>query len=296
VPVVSVGNLTLGGTGKTPCVESVVRFYRNRGRCVAILSRGYGTEKGANDEAVLLEENLPDVPHLQGHDRVLLAATAVKELQSEVLVLDDGFQHRRLARDLDVVVVDATRPLVDEFLFPRGLLREPVSELRRAGAIVLTRCDQAGAESVDRQRAWLARKVPDVPVATSLHAPVELIGVGGSTMPVEELHGRPVGAFCGIGHPDAFRRTLADHGAKVLSFRTFPDHYPYGRVDVDELARWAGTLTTDSLVVTTQKDFVKLRIGELGGRPLWALRVGLRFLDGEDRFQASLEAVLGTHA
>src|SRR5262249_3767146 len=104
VPVVRVGNLTLGGTGKTPCVRYVARFYRQRDLRVAILSRGYGSTQGRNDEALVLEENLPDVPHLQGADRAALAATAVEELESEVLVLDDGFQHRRLARNLDLVL------------------------------------------------------------------------------------------------------------------------------------------------------------------------------------------------
>src|SRR5262245_1460980 len=142
VPVVSVGNLTLGGTGKTPCVEYICRYYRSLDLRVAVLSRGYGAEHGPNDEALVLEENLPDVPHLQGADRVALARTAVEELESEVLVLDDGLQHRRLARDLDVVLVDATAPWGHGFLFPRGLLREAAGGLRRAGVVVLTRCDQ----------------------------------------------------------------------------------------------------------------------------------------------------------
>src|SRR5262245_12493692 len=137
VPVVSVGNLTVGGTGKTPCVEFVARWFRERDRRVAILSRGYGSTGGANDEAMVLEENLPDVPHLQGADRVALAAAAVEELESEVLVLDDGFQHRRLARDLDLVLVDATNPWGHGAVLPRGLLREPASGLRRAGAVLL---------------------------------------------------------------------------------------------------------------------------------------------------------------
>src|SRR5262249_5942270 len=142
VPVVSVGNLTVGGTGKTPCVEYVARFYRQLDRRAAILSRGYGSAGGHNDEALLLEENLPDVPHLQGADRVALAAAAVEELESEVLILDDGFQHRRLVRDLDVVLVDASNPWGYGYLLPRGLLREPKSSLRRASVVLLTRCDQ----------------------------------------------------------------------------------------------------------------------------------------------------------
>src|SRR5262249_20780095 len=143
VPVISVGNLTLGGTGKTPCVEYVARFCRGAGKRVAIRGRGYGSDHGRNDEALVLEENLPDVPHLQGADRVALAAIAVEELESEVLVLDDGFQHRRLARDLDIVLVDVTDPWGGGFLLPRGLLREAPAGLRRASVVVLTRSDQA---------------------------------------------------------------------------------------------------------------------------------------------------------
>ncbi len=141
VPVVSVGNLTLGGTGKTPMVEWVARWYRARGVRVAILSRGYGDSSGMNDEGRVLEENLPDVPHLQAPDRVDLASRAVEELESELLVLDDGFQHRRLARDLDIVLLDALDPFGLGRIFPRGLLREPIGSLRRAGVVVLSRAD-----------------------------------------------------------------------------------------------------------------------------------------------------------
>ncbi len=144
VPVVSVGNLSVGGTGKTPFVEHVAGFYRRRDVRVAVLSRGYGAEHGPNDEALVLEENLPDVPHLQGADRAALARSAIEELESELLVLDDGFQHRRLCRDLDVVLIDATAPWGHGRLLPRGLLREPKTGLRRAHLVALTRCDQAG--------------------------------------------------------------------------------------------------------------------------------------------------------
>ena len=282
VPVVSVGNLSLGGTGKTPCVEYVAGFYRTLDLRVAILSRGYGATAGPNDEAMVLEENLPDVPHLQGPDRALLAATAVEELESDILVLDDGFQHRRLYRDLDIVLIDATRPPAADHLFPRGTLREPAGGLRRAGAIVLTRCDQAGPDAVTALRHWLGRRFPTQPVAATIHAPVG---------PTDGFRGKPVGAFCGLGHPGAFRRTLADLGAEVVAFRAFPDHHPYTRADVDDLQRWAAQLPADAVVATTQKDWVKLRLADLGGRPLAAVRVGLRFLAGEDRFQQSLRAV-----
>jgi tetraacyldisaccharide 4'-kinase len=290
VPVVSVGNLTLGGTGKTPCVEYVARFYRDLGVRVAILSRGYGGAAGRNDEAMVLEENLPDVPHLQGADRVGLANTAAEELEAELLVLDDGFQHRRLHRDLDVVLIDVTRPPTRDYLFPRGTLREPASGLKRAGAFVLTRCDQVGAGEVDAIRGWLARRFPGKPVAATEHRPADLIG-GDEPEAVETLRGRAVAGFCGIGNPAAFRRTIESLGATVADFRTFPDHHGYTRADVDDLTRWADTLPPDTLVLTTQKDWVKLRVGSLGGRPLRAVRIGLAFRDGQEAFDAALRRI-----
>ena len=292
VPVVSIGNLTLGGTGKTPCVEYVARFYRDLGYQTAILSRGYGSTGAMNDEAMVLEENLLEVPHLQGRDRVELAMTAVQELESEVLVLDDGFQHRRLARDLDIVLLDATRSVQDEYLFPRGLLREPISELRRASVIMLTRCDQVEADSVARQQAFIESRFPGKPIVQAVHAPIELLGTDGVTASLEDVADRPVAAFCGIGNPEAFRRTVTDLGGKIIAFRTFPDHHPYTRDDVDELQRWAAQLPPDGLVLTTQKDFVKLRTLELGERPLWAVRVGLKLLTGEAAFQERLRSVI----
>ncbi|QEG29674.1 Tetraacyldisaccharide 4'-kinase [Gemmata obscuriglobus] len=292
VPVVSVGNLTLGGTGKTPCVEWVARFFRERGVQVTILSRGYGSSTGRNDEALVLEENLPDVPHLQGADRVALAATAVEELEAELLVLDDGFQHRRLHRDLDLVLIDATRPPECDFVFPRGTLREPASGVRRAGAVLLTRCDQVPAAELDRLRDWLGRRVPNVPVASTEHRPIDLVGGDGDTEPLELLRGQTVGAFCGIGNPGAFRHTLESLGATVAEFRTFPDHHAYTAEDVRALTHWATTLPDGAIIATTQKDWVKLRVPELGGQRLRAVRIGLHFRDGEGAVSDVLERVL----
>lgn len=291
VPVVSVGNLTLGGTGKTPCVEYVARFYRQLELQVAILSRGYGADAGRNDEAMLLEENLPDVPHLQGRDRVELAATAVDELESELLVLDDGFQHRRLHRDLDIVLVDATSPPHRDSLFPRGTLREPAGSLKRAGAIALTRCDQVPAAAASELESWVKARFPTAPLAATEHRPLDLLG-GDAPEPVERLRSASVAAFCGIGNPAAFRRTLESLGAAVIDFRSFPDHHPYSRSDVDDLRAWASRLPSAAVVATTQKDWVKLRIGELAGRPLRAVRIGLAFRCGQDGFDAALRNVL----
>jgi tetraacyldisaccharide 4'-kinase len=290
VPVVSVGNLTAGGTGKTPCVEHVARYYRRRDLRVAILSRGYGGAGGRNDEARVLEENLPDVPHLQGADRVALAATAVEELDSEVLVLDDAFQHRSLARDLDLVLVDATDPWGHGHLLPRGLLRDSPRRLRRAGVVVLTRCDQVPAAALADLRTTVARLAPGVPVAETTHRPVDLLN--GNTAPLDRLRGRPVAAFCGVGNPEAFRRTLLGLGARVGAFRTFRDHHAYTRADVDDLTAWARRQAPAWVVVTTQKDLVKLRLTRLGPCEVWALRVRLHVEAGQEMFDRQLGAVL----
>lgn len=293
VPVVCVGNLTLGGTGKTVAAEYVAAFYRELARQVVLVSRGYGGDGGPNDEAMVLEENLPEVPHLQGADRVAVANAAVEELEADVIVLDDGFQHRRLGRDLDVVLLDATRPVTREYLFPRGLLREPVGGLKRAGFVLFTRCDQAEPEALAEQRRWLAERFPELKHATTAHAAVELLGTDGSEE-VGGLKGQSVAVFSGIGHPPAFVRTVEQLGATVAASREFPDHHPYTREDVDDLTRWAVGLPAEvTTVLTTQKDWVKLRVGELGGRRLRAVRVGLRFVDGEGLFRETLRGVLG---
>lgn len=292
VPVVSVGNLTLGGTGKTPMVEFIARFYRQSEVVVAILSRGYGSDQGRNDEALVLEENLPDVPHLQGPDRAGLAATAVEELESELLILDDGFQHRQLARDLDVVLLDATDPWGGGHLLPRGLMREPPSSLRRADVIVLTRCDQVEPQALESLRQRIARLAPGKPVAEAIHRPEGLHNASGHSAALELLQQRPVAGFCGIGNPEAFRRTLTDLGSRLVSFHTYPDHHPYSRQDVDALRDHARQLPADAVVVTTQKDLVKLRIDDLAGRPLWALRIGLAFRRGQVELEQRLERLL----
>ncbi len=281
VPVVSVGNLTLGGTGKTPMVQWLARWYRDRDVRVCLLSRGYGRSDAVNDEALVLEENLPDVPHLQDRDRVRLAGIAVEELEAELLILDDGFQHRRLARDLDVVLLDALEPFGLGRLFPRGLLREPVASLARAGAVVVSRADLVAADALDAIRAEVRRHAPDVPILEARHAPRDLVDGDGESSSLEGLADRRVAAFCGIGNPEGFRRTLRGLGCDVADLRAFPDHHPYSAEDVADLTRWAAA-TGAELVLTTQKDLVKLRVSNLGGAPLRALRIGLE-ISGDAR-------------
>lgn len=297
MPVVCVGNLTLGGTGKTPMVEWIARRLREREIRVAIVSRGYGVEAGArNDEAIELEEKLPDVPHLQNVDRVEGARTAIEEFESQAILLDDGFQHRRLKRDLDVVLIDALEPFGYGHVFPRGLLREPLSGLRRAGVVVLSRADLV--DEAERSRICdVVRRHNDAAIWCEVrHAPRTLLSSSGSNAAsvetsLESLRSRRVVGFCGIGNPEGFRRTLVGLGCDIVGFREFPDHHAYERTDVDALAK-AALDSSAELLVCTHKDLVKLRIDSLAGRPLKAVVVGVEFLVGEAELVAELEAVV----
>ena len=172
IPVISVGNITTGGTGKTPVVQWLASRLREMDRRVAIVSRGYGAEAGAqNDEAMELELSLPDVPHLQNPDRIEAARTAIEELESQSIVLDDGFQHRRLGRDLDIVLLDALEPFGYGHLLPRGLLREPLSNLERADWIGLSRADQVDEETRSAIQQESQRRAPNCGWFEVIHRP-----------------------------------------------------------------------------------------------------------------------------
>jgi tetraacyldisaccharide 4'-kinase len=297
VPVVCVGNLTLGGTGKTPMVEWIARRLRQREVRVAIVSRGYGVEAGArNDEAIELEEKLPDVPHLQDVDRVEGARTAIEEFESQAILLDDGFQHRRLKRDLDIVLIDALEPFGYDHVFPRGLLREPLTGLKRAGVVVLSRADLVDEAERTRIRDVVRRYNAAAIWCEVRHAPRTLLSSTGPNAPSVEtplasLRGRRIVGFCGIGNPEGFRRTLIGLGCELVDFREFPDHHAFERADVDALAKSALDSNAE-LLICTHKDLVKLRIDSLAGRPLQAVVIGVEFLSGEEELVAKLEEVV----
>jgi tetraacyldisaccharide 4'-kinase len=292
VPVVSVGNLTLGGTGKTPMVEWVARWFRKHGVRVTIVSRGYGAEAGAlNDEAMELEQRLPDVPHVQDPDRVAAAEMAIEEFDCQVIVLDDAFQHRRIGRDLDLVMLDALEPFGYGRIFPAGRLREPVAGLRRAQVVALSRADMVDPAERERIRREVARHAPDAAWAEVVHAPRALVDHQGRKEPLDSLAGKPVAAFCGLGNPDGFRRTLEKSGYQVIAFREYADHYRYTRTDVESLAAWADAQSIHA-VVCAHKDLVKLGVDRLGSRPVRAVTIALEFLSGQQELEARLGPLL----
>ena len=298
VPVISVGNLTLGGTGKTPMVKWIARHLRKtshlrkKGWRVALLSRGYGAEEGSkNDEALELEQALPDVPHLQSPNRVAIAQTAIEELESQVLVLDDGFQHRRLARDLDIVLLDATQPFGYDHVFPRGTLREPVESLARADVVCLSRADLIEADQRAAIESRVEQLAPQALWCEATHAPSQLLNSDGETRPLEQLSGESVMGFCGIGNPAAFRHTLESAGAEVVAWHAFADHHSYTADDVAMLCQEAEKSGATQMVCT-HKDLVKIRTPQLAKLPLWAVVVEIHFLRGEEELARRLDALM----
>jgi tetraacyldisaccharide 4'-kinase len=292
VPVVSVGNLTLGGTGKTPLVVWVAEWLVARGVRVVLVSRGYKSTPGQlNDEGRELQQKLPDVPHLQNPDRVAAARQAVRELGAEAILLDDGFQHRRLARDLDIVLIDAVEPFGFDHVFPRGTLREPIDGLRRAHIAVLTRADMVEPDERLRIRSAVEEIAPSIVWASCCHAPQSLVGASGNTEPTSSLAGRRVAAFCGIGNPAGFRHTLDRCGCSIAGWREFPDHHHYAAADIEQLDQWAKA-TDCEMVLCTHKDLVKIAADTLGGKPLWAVFVGMQFLEGQREIEQLLQQLV----
>ena len=292
LPVISIGNLTTGGTGKTPFAAWLARWFRERGVRVCFVSRGYGAgESGPNDEALVLEQICPDVPHLQNPDRYAAAEVARGELASQLVVLDDGFQHRRLARDLDIVLIDASNPWGYGHWLPRGLMREPKGGLQRADVIVLTRVDQVEREPLQRLQQELRGRYPDAVLAQAAFPPAGVRAWGGELLPMSSLPGGAVAAFCGIGNPEAFEHSLQLAGCRVIAFRPFPDHHRYTRDDVAELGEWVRQVQPTQ-VLTTQKDLVKLEIGTLGGVPLRAVEIDTRLVQGQPELEARLQTIL----
>lgn len=282
MPVISVGNLTTGGTGKTPLVCFIAQQLRAAGLRVALVSRGYGRGEAAlNDEALELEQRLPDVPHIQDPDRLKASTIAVEELDSQVIVLDDGFQHRRLHRDLEILVIDATCPYGFDALLPRGMLREPLSSVRRADIAILSRCDAVDPEQRERIRRRYLRLNERLAWFEAAHRPRRLIAFRGAEtvqQPLDALQGKRVAAFCGIGNPEAFAATIRQCQAKLVAFKTLPDHAVYDQQAMDALIAWLQSLDPVDWVLCTHKDLVKVRAERLAGRDLYAVQIDLEWL------------------
>ncbi len=292
IPVICVGNITTGGSGKTPLVMEIVRGLSAAGRTPAILTRGYrGRADEPADEVLEYRSALPDVPVVVNPDRVKGAATARLEHDADCIVMDDGFQHRRLRRDLDIVVIDALNPWGGGWTLPAGRLREPLTGLRRAGLIVINRvnlADDAAADAIEARLDALPVESPRLRASVAVDRIVE----DRVSLPTERLKDRRVQPVSGLGNPAAFHRLLNATGAELLPPMVYGDHHRYSAADVNDV-RSAARAAGAEAVVTTRKDWVKLgRLFEPGdGPPLW--RVDIRVeLDEPGVLERALERAL----
>lgn len=261
--VISFGNITVGGTGKTPAVIERARMEIAAGHTVAVLTRGYGARgkgrmivaqgkilaapKAIGDESALIAQKVPNVLIVKSADRVAAANKAITEYGCDTLILDDGFQHVRLERDENILLLDATNPFGNGRLIPRGILREPLTALARATHIVLTRCDQAS--DLPSLVAELQRWCPEVPIRKTCHSHTSLYRIAdGANVGVEAIRGRNVTAVCAIGNPESFFTTLEGLGAILAQRLAFPDH---AAIPLE-------TVAAAGLVVTTEKDAIRM--------------------------------------
>lgn len=308
-PVISVGNLTTGGTGKTPLVEWIANELAQKGLRVCILTRGYGRRRSGNrvivsngseilanasqagDEPLLLAERLQGLAAvICDADRVSAASWAKENLKSDLFVLDDGFQHLRVARDLNILTIDATNPWGNRRLLPAGILRESPAEMARADCIVITRADDAN------QTDELQRNIDELSVGRpTFRSHMTLRGlrqVAGHQSPVgaDEIQASRAVAFCGVGNPESFFSLVRRAGYQLCHTKTFRDHHIYSQADMDRVARESNKLGAQ-ILLTTAKDEVKLR-GLSLGIPCYAVEIEIE-IENEQKLIALInEAIL----
>ena len=289
--VISVGNITWGGTGKTPLTIKLSRDLAYYGKKVAVLTRGYGA-----DEVAELRKKLPNIPVLVGRDRVKTAREAVEKYQAEYLILDDGFQHWRLHRDLDIVNINSTLPFGTGGLIPSGNLREPLENLARADVFMLTKSN-IGAKNLSWIRQKLLAIKPGALIFEAVHKPMRFVDVlRNRTVTLGEMRGRKVATICGIGDPYAFEKTVEQIGAEIVLAARFDDHHNYTEVELMEFAAQAKNLGARD-VVTTEKDFLRMEpllrgktTENLGQLNLMVLEIEFQVHDEEDFIRRCLNS------
>lgn len=308
--VISVGNLTSGGTGKTPFVDLLAEWLKARGIQPAILIRGYGGDfrgpfgavtdgetllmdaQQAGDEPYLLAKKRKGIPVIVGKNRFQSGRWALQKFQSEVLILDDGYQHLALKRDVNILLLNASFPFGNGYLLPRGALREPVSQIKRADAIVLTKCNIS--DNINKIKELLKKIHLEIPIFRVTYEPLAVKRLGENhTFPPKFLEGKKVLAFAGLADPESFKDLIHQMGAQILSMEFFADHHCYTADDWSRLQRKAKAIHAEGLV-TTEKDAVKVKSLGCGSLPLWIVSIGHIFLgDDQVRFEKFLLSRLG---
>ena len=317
--VISIGNITVGGTGKTPTAQKVAAMIKNMGYRVVILNRGYRshwdkelgvvsdgkkifmTAYEAGDEAYLMAKTLPGIPVVIGKNRAVTGQYAVDKLNAEVIIMDDGYQHWHLYRDLDVVLVDTYNMFGNGSLLPRGTLREPLKHLDRAGLFLLTKTDQSSQFSRINLRKTLAKYNDEAPVIESIHHPKNFVeiadwykGIHENTLELSELEGKKVMVFSAIGNPSSFEQTLAGIGLDILEAIRYPDHHDYGMIEMQYISERAASKEAVALI-TTAKDAVKIPTEFIyfnRDLPLYILNMDIMITEGQDLFEKAIVAAI----
>lgn len=309
--VISVGNLTVGGTGKTPTAQKIAEIMSNRGYRVVILNRGYRshwdknigvvsdgkqismTAYEAGDEAYLMAKTLPNIPVIIGKNRAVTGKYAVEHFQAEVIVMDDGYQHWRLARDLDIVLVDTITMFGNGNVLPRGILREPLKNLNRADLFIFTKTNQSSAMNKILLRETIARYNNQAPIAESIHKPQNFVEIGewynnaGRQIALESLQGKKVIVFSAIGNPVSFEQTVVSMDVTLLEAVRYPDHHDYGMSEMQYINDRAKELNAVA-VITTTKDAVKIPTEFIYSdreMPLYVLNMEIEITDNYENIE-----------
>lgn len=319
--VIVVGNLTVGGTGKTPIVEKLARALQARGRRVGVLSRGYKSKKEsflkkwmhwlfhsvppppkvvsdgkrcllpyeiAGDEPLLLAKNLPGACVVVDKDRVKAGQYAVQNLNCDALILDDGFQYFQLKGTFYILLIDATYPFGNGIVLPRGILREPLKHMKRAQFIFLTKSDRVSAERLRALERFVRRYNKEAPILPCLHVPKYFQAVNEDVQhDLSWIKGKTVAALSGIASPKLFEQFLSDYGAKIVHKEHFMDHHAYTQDDIDEFFLKAKDLGAE-VCITTEKDAVRIH-GKDFPLPFYFLRMEIEWVKGTQPFEVILE-------
>ncbi len=316
--VISLGNITVGGTGKTPTALCLAAMIRDMGYRVAVLNRGYRAKwKGkigvvsdgrktfmtaaeAGDEAFLLAKNLPGVPVLIGADRARTGLYAVKHLEAEVVILDDGYQHWHLARDLDILLIDAINVFGNNYILPRGTLRESLSHIDRADVCLMTKVDQAPQKNLEKIRKTIADYNERAVLVESIHKPRCFIEIAdwykgsGKEIPLEAMRGRKITAISGIGNPASFEQTIHDIGAIVVTSIRFPDHHDYSMREMQSVMEKSAAQGIEAIIIT-DKDAVKVPAEIIHSNrsfKVYVLSIEISFQSGAEEFEELLRKSL----
>lgn|SRR5574341_787666 len=305
VKVISIGNITTGGTGKTPWTIFLAEKMKSYGKKAAILSRGYGRksseqvvldEKNNNnknwwevgDEPFLMASKLNGIPIVVNSDRVQAGLWALQNHQAQVLILDDGFQNRSLTKDLEIVIIDATNPFGNLQLLPAGILREPWKNLKRADLLILNKVYQASSREQLLAQLKIVSRAPIVESGYEISHCENVYS--GQTVPISELKDKNCLAFCGIANPFSFIASLKELGLRAVGTKFFPDHYVYKERDMSELVKQGLTHKVDFLI-TTEKD--KVRLPQVNSKlPIYALAIKVKVTRGEEILEQKLKQVL----